>query len=258
MTARIDPPRNFKPASLARAAAIDHFRGSGYDFARSVNNQNTGDGARCQVRRFIGPVAGTLAVALVASLLVVFFGVGRWLVVEDPLEKTNAIVVLSGRMPVRAVGAARLYREGYAPQVWLTHPEEPDASLKSLNILDAGEDVFNSRVLVHEGVPASAIVRLEPQINNTADEIRVVAAQLARENGSAVIIVTSKAHTRRVRKLWQKLSGGRGRAIVRATPEDPFDPAHWWRTSSDVLEVVREGLGLINSWVGLPLRPAPR
>jgi uncharacterized SAM-binding protein YcdF (DUF218 family) len=221
-----------------------------------VNNQGTGDGPRSGVRRYIGPIAGTLAVALVAWLLVVFFGVGRWLVVEDPLQKANAIVVLSGRMPVRAIGAARLYSEGYASQVWLTHPEQPEALLKSLNIVDAGEDVFNSRVLVHEGVPASAIVRLEPQINNTADEIRTVAVQLARENGSAVIIVTSKAHTRRVRKLWQKLSGGRGRAIVRATPEDPFDPAHWWRTSSDVLEVVREVLGLINAWAGLPLHPA--
>ena len=208
------------------------------------------------MRRYIGPIAGILAVLLVASLLLVFLGVGRWLVVEDPPEKANAIVVLSGRMPVRAIGAARLYREGYAPQVWLTHPEQPEASLKSMNIVDAGEDVFNSRVLVHEGVPASAIVRIEPQINNTADEIRTIAVQLARENGSTVIIVTTKAHTRRVRKLWQKLSGGRGRAIVRATPEDAFDPAHWWRTSSDVLEVVREVLGLINAWAGLPLLPA--
>jgi uncharacterized SAM-binding protein YcdF (DUF218 family) len=219
-----------------------------------VNNQGTGDGPRSGVRRYLGPIAGIFAVALVASLLLVFLGVGRWLVVEDPLEKASAIVVLSGRMPVRAIGAARLYREGYAPQIWLTHPEQPEASLKSMNIVDGGEDVFNSRVLVHEGVPASAIIRLEPQINNTADEIRTIAAQLERENGSAVIIVTSKAHTRRVRKLWQKLSGGRGRAIVRAT-SDPFDPAHWWRTSNDVLEVVREVLGLINAWAGLPLHP---
>jgi len=221
-----------------------------------VANQSTGDGPRSPARRYTGPIALVLAVALVASVLVVFFGLGRWLVVEDPLERANAIVVLSGRMPVRAVGAAQLYRQGYAPQLWLTQPEQPAASLRPMNIYDVGEDYFNSRVLLHEGVPASAIVRLEPHINNTADEIRAIAVQLARENGSTVIIVTSKAHTRRVRKLWQKFSGGRARAIVRASPGDPFDPAHWWRTSTDVLDVVREVLGLINAWTGLPLHPS--
>jgi uncharacterized SAM-binding protein YcdF (DUF218 family) len=197
-----------------------------------------------------------VAVALAACSLVVFFGLGRWLVVEDPLEKAHAIVVLSGRMPVRAIEAARLYRQGYAPQVWLTRPEQPSASLRSMNIYDAGEDYFNARVLMHEGVPSGVIGWLEPQINNTADEVRAVAEELARDNQPTVIFVTTKAHTRRVRTLWRKLSGGRGHAIVRATPEDPFDPAHWWRSSTDVLEVIREVLGLINAWMEFPLHPA--
>lgn len=216
----------------------------------------TGDDPRSRTRWPVRRVAIALGGALVASLLIVFFGVGRWLVVEDPLEKAHAIVVLSGRMPMRAIEAARLYREGYAPQIWLTRPEEPAASLRSMNIFDAGEDFFNSRVLIHEGVPSGAIGWLEPQINNTADEVRAVAEQLARDNESAIIIVTTKAHTRRVRTLWRKLSSGRGRAIVRATSEDPFDPAHWWRTSGDALDVLREVLGLVNAWAGFPLHPA--
>jgi hypothetical protein len=105
-------------------------------------------------------------------------------------------------------------------------------------------------------VPSSAIRVLAPPIKNTADEIRAVAEELARENGSAVILVTTKAHTRRVQKLWQQLSGGKGRAIVRATPGDPFDPAHWWRSTTDAFDVLREVLGLLNAWAGLPLHPA--
>ncbi|HUN60878.1 MAG TPA: hypothetical protein VMU53_02760, partial [Candidatus Sulfotelmatobacter sp.] len=45
-----------------------------------------------------------------------FFNVGRWLVAEDPLRKADAIAVLSGRMPSRALEAARVYKEGYAPR----------------------------------------------------------------------------------------------------------------------------------------------
>jgi uncharacterized SAM-binding protein YcdF (DUF218 family) len=196
----------------------------------------------------------TLAIVLVMATIFVL-GVGHWLVVEDPLDKAQAIVVLSGRIPVRAVEAARLYHAGYAPQIWLTRPEQPGASLEALGIPYSGEDFFNERVLEHEGVPSSAICVLGPAINNTADEVSAIAAELRRENGSTVIIVTTKAHTRRVHRLWRQLAGGQGRAIIRAATDDSFDPAHWWRSTGDALDVVREVLGVLNAWAGLPLRP---
>ncbi len=188
--------------------------------------------------------------------LLIFFGVGRWLVVEDSLVKARAIVVLSGAMPVRAIEAAKLYREGYAPEIWLTHSTEPAETLEEMGIPFAGEDHYNTLVLIHDGVPAEAIHVLEPPIVNTADEIKVVASALARAKDQAVIFVTTKAHTRRVRLLWLRLARGQGRAIVRAASGDPFDPRHWWRSTSDALDVVREVLGLLNAWAGLPLHPA--
>ncbi len=187
---------------------------------------------------------------------VIFLGIGRWLVVEDPLGKAQAIVLLSGAMPVRAVEAAKLYRDGYAPEIWLTHSAEPAETLGEMGIPFAGEDYYNKLVLIHEGVPAVAIHVLDPPIVNTADEIKVAAAALAREKGEAVILVTTKAHTRRTRLLWRRLAAGQGRAIVRAASGDLFDPRHWWRTTSDALDVVREALGLLNAWAGLPLHPA--
>src|SRR3984893_12154090 len=115
-----------------------------------------------------------LTVVLVV-LTIVFLGVGRWLLVEDQLEKAQAIVVLSGRMPVRAIEAARLYNAGYAPEVWLTRPSEPAASLQAMHIAYLSEDFFNSRVLMHEGVPGTAIRVLEPPIVDTVDELHAAA-----------------------------------------------------------------------------------
>jgi uncharacterized SAM-binding protein YcdF (DUF218 family) len=186
--------------------------------------------------------------------LAAFFGVGRWLVVEDPLAKARAIAVLSGGLPVRAMEAAKLYRQGYAPEVWLTHSLEPGESLKAMGIpFEGGEEVYSTRVLIHEGVPATAIHVLEPAIVNTADEVSVISAALDREKNRSVIVVTSKPHTRRARLLWRKLAPGECRAIVRAASDDPFDPQHWWRNTRDALDVVREVLGLMNAWAGLPL-----
>jgi uncharacterized SAM-binding protein YcdF (DUF218 family) len=220
---------------------------------QAFDNADSATAARVVSRPRRWELAAIAAAIVIFSLLVVFFGVGRWLVVEDPLQKANAIVVLSGRMPVRALEAARIYKAGYAPEVWLTRSEEPEKTLKQMGISYVGEDFYNLRVLVHEGVPPDAIRVLVQPIVNTADETQVVGSELRRTNGRAVIIVTSKAHTRRVRTLWRKSGGGSGKAIVRAASGDPFDPAHWWRTSSDALDVVREVLGLLNAWAGMLL-----
>jgi uncharacterized SAM-binding protein YcdF (DUF218 family) len=194
------------------------------------------------------------AVLLLCLAVVLFLRTGRWLVREDPLGKSAAIVVLSGAMPERALEAAEIYRAGYAPEVWITEPTEPKRTMTKMGVGFEGEEENSRRVLLHEGVPAKAIHTLSPTIVNTADEMAVIADSLKRSPGAVVIVVTSKAHTRRVRALWNHLQAGRGQIIVRAAGTDPFDAAHWWRSTHDALDVVREVLGLFNVWAGLPLK----
>ena len=74
-----------------------------------------------------------LVVALVAAV-VIARNAGRWLVWEDPLAKADVIVVLSGSMPYRAVEAAKVYRDGYAPEVWVSYPISPAADLDRIGI----------------------------------------------------------------------------------------------------------------------------
>jgi uncharacterized SAM-binding protein YcdF (DUF218 family) len=204
-------------------------------------------------RRFFFVVAIGAVVFTLAGIYA-FYHAGLWLVREDPLEKSQAILVLSGALPDRALAAAGIYRDGYAREVWLTQPVEPSAALEALHLPYAGEEEYNRMVLIAKGVPPSAIHILRPRIFNTADELRAMASALDQQPGATVIIVTSKAHTRRVRALWNSISRGHsGRVLVRAAREDSFDAPHWWRTTNDALSVVREYLGLLNTWAGLPL-----
>jgi len=199
---------------------------------------------------------------LVASVLLFcvcvlcFLRVGTWLVREDSPRPGNAIVVLSGAMPERALEAAELYHQGLAPEVWITQPNEPKYTMATLGIPFDGEEEYSRRVLLKHGVPERAIRILQPPIVNTADEMNTIAATLESAHGLSVIVVTSKAHTRRVHGLWNRLEAKRGQIIVRAARTDSFDPSHWWRTTHDALDVVRELLGLLNVWAGLPLKPA--
>lgn len=194
--------------------------------------------------------------AIIFTGIFLFRNIGKWLVVNEPLEKARAIVVLSGGLPARAFEAASLYRAGYAQEVWVTKPSEPADSMRELGVPYQGEEEFSRSVLVSQGVPTSAIHVLIPSISNTADEVQVISKQLAEAGGGTVIIITTKAHTRRVRTLWNKLPPGHGTMIVRAAKTDSFDPGHWWRNTRDALDVVREMLGLLNAWAGLPLHAA--
>jgi uncharacterized SAM-binding protein YcdF (DUF218 family) len=166
-------------------------------------------------------------------------------------------VVLSGGMPYRAVEAAKLYRAGAAPEVWLTRPWHPPA-IDQLGVNFQSEEIYSREVLTHEGVPASAVKIFGPIISNTEDEVRAVCDEMRRAGVSRVIIVTSPPHTRRVRTLWRELAPNGLYAIVRAASTDPYDPNHWWRNTRDALDVTREVLGLLNAWAGLPVKPPQR
>ena len=210
--------------------------------------------SRPKTRRWL--ILGGIFIVLVAAGTLVFFTIGNWLIVQDPLVHADTIVVLSGHMPDRALEAARLYLAGYAAQVWVSQPDSPADELKAMKIYYLGEDFYNEKVLLAQGVPADSIRVLDHPIENTEEEVREISATLRQGNFHHAILVTSKPHTRRVRTIWRKLVGSDPGVIVRFASDDPYDGAHWWRHTHDALDIVRETLGLFNAWAGFPVRPS--
>lgn len=201
------------------------------------------------------PIVGGISIVLAGATAAVFLTVGKWLVVEDPLTHADVIVVLSGRLPERALEAARIYKAGYADQVWISPPVSPADELKAMDISYLGEDFYNEKVLIAQGVPPDAIRILDRPDANTEAEVRQTVEDLRAMDYHSVIIVTSKPHTRRVRAIWWKLVGSEPRMSVRFASDDSYDGAHWWRHTRDSLDVLRETLGLLNAWAGFPFRP---
>jgi uncharacterized SAM-binding protein YcdF (DUF218 family) len=209
-------------------------------------------------RLFFRIIALIVVLALAGGAVIAFRGVGRWLVRPDAPAPAQVIVILSGGMPSRAEEAARIFRLGDAREVWVSQPVAPTNELAEMGIRYLGEDYFNREVLVYEGVPDVAIRIMPDAIVDTQQEVEEIVRLMRREEKMSVIIVTSPQHTRRVKALWHKLAGDKLRAIVCAAPQDPFDADHWWRNTRDTFSVVREVLGLLNVWAGLPVRPNAR
>jgi uncharacterized SAM-binding protein YcdF (DUF218 family) len=196
---------------------------------------------------------GLLALLIVIAAVVAFRGAGRWLTREDPLAHADVIFVLSGSMPYRAEEAAKVFALGYAPEVWLSRPDSPAGELQKLGIHFVGEEEYNRDILIRKGVPDAAIHLLQDTVVNTEEEVEDAGREMQRAGKHKVILVTSPQHTRRVKVIWRKLTGDNPKAMVRAAHEDPIDLDHWWWNTRDIFSVVREMLGLVNAWAGLPV-----
>jgi uncharacterized SAM-binding protein YcdF (DUF218 family) len=179
--------------------------------------------------------------------------IGRALVVEDPVAKADAIVVVAGGTPSREEAAARLFREGLAPDVVLSNQFTPD---RVRQLITMGARRFDyqgeSRVVLEQrGVPAQAIVALSQPVKTTEAELKVV-GEAARSRGwRRVILVTSPQHSRRVKLVWSRQAPADIESIVRIAQDDDFLDGDWWRKRREAEAVLHEYLGLAAIYLGI-------
>jgi uncharacterized SAM-binding protein YcdF (DUF218 family) len=176
--------------------------------------------------------------------------------VSDSLQPAGAIVVISGKVPFRAMKGGDLYKQHLAPEVWLTmgNRNSAEVEMERLGVHPTLEHVYSQAVLEKIGVPATAIHVIPGRNNNTATEVRTIAAYAKQRRVTRVVLVTSSFHSRRVRSLWHRLVGDSPQAIVQFTDEEPFNAGRWWTDSADAWTVSREWFGLLNAWLGFPVR----
>ena len=173
---------------------------------------------------------------------------GLWLVVADPLRPSDAIFVLDGYFPAREVEGAALYHRGLAPVVGISLARDPQPLTRRLARLPPPQDGAVI-VLRNLAVPASAILRSDRIVQNTAEELAVI-AEVSRARGfRRVILVTSPSHTRRVRMIWDEQPGGI-EALVHPNPYQRFDARRWWRSRQGIEEMVHELGGMANFLLG--------
>ncbi len=118
------------------------------------------------------------------------------LIVSVPLSKADALIVPGGEPLARPLEAARLYRDGVAPRVFVT---------------GVGDAVKIRKVLIGAGVPASAIM-METKATTTYTNATLLKPLLEEAKVHSAVIVTSPFHTRRVlatfRKVMPKITFG--------------------------------------------------
>ncbi len=207
-------------------------------------------------------VSGVLtALVLLGAAAVLAHGpllrwVGRALIVEDPLARADAIVVVAGGTPSREAAAAALFREGWAPRIILSNQFTPERVrvLIALGIRRADLQGEARLALEKHGVPAAAIVALGEPVRITETELRLVRETAQARGYRRVILVTSPLHSRRVRLIWAREARGQIEGLVVGAGAEEFVVDGWWRHRRMAEAVLHEYLGLLAIYLGVSSR----
>jgi len=163
---------------------------------------------------------------------------GEELIVEDSLQKSDAIIVLSDDnfYADRATRAAELFRQGLAPIVVASGIRlRPYAGISELMTHD----------LIERGVPKDRILTFPQDADNTKEEAEALRKLLLERNWKSAIIVTSNYHTRRARYIIGKIFSNSVAIRMAGARDADYDPAHWWERRKSVKRFVHEVAGYV-------------
>ena len=159
-------------------------------------------------------------------------------VVNEPVTKADAIVVLGGGLENRPFAAAKLFHDGVAPQVLYM-----DVKLNPAEELGVAlpEREQTRRILSSNGVPETAMTVIGSSVSSTYDESRAVQTWVEQTGAKSIVIPTGPFHTRRVRWIFGKELRNT-KAEIHVVPIKPlrYEISDWWRHEEGLIAFQNE------------------
>lgn len=173
---------------------------------------------------------------LVIMVIAVWALIAPWLakrlIVERPLEKADAIIVLSGSYVYkeRTRKAAELYGRGVASRIFITNDGER-AGWSQNEKTNIPYLELEQRELVAAGVPPESITVLSELVTGTDEEAKELAKNLDAYSIRSVVVVTSAYHSRRALWTFDRILADKGVTIGienAGMGDRTPNPNYWW------------------------------
>jgi uncharacterized SAM-binding protein YcdF (DUF218 family) len=167
---------------------------------------------------------GIVILLVVASILaeLALTAVGGLIIIADPEQKVDAIVILSGGGTPRLKEAVRLREEGYATPIILTETGIITENFGSLSEIEKNQ-------LVEMGVTPRDIFITELHVDNTRDEAHVIHKLMNTQGFKSILVVTDPFHSLRTRIIFSDEFRDYGlSAYVRPVRGHWYNAATWW------------------------------
>ncbi len=207
--------------------------------------------------KFTGKKITTILVILFAFFIFVSVflmpNLGQWLVAEDDLHASDMIVVLMGSVPDRILQAVDIYNERYSDELVFVNGYRVDYDIfveRGVEI-PPGNAQLSKMAAIDLGVPEENILILAGGAKSTQDEALIIREYIRNNRAiESFILVTSKYHSGRSKKIFRKALSGLDREInIYSSPSSKYDPSNvnqWWKDKEDIKWVVLEYLKLAN------------
>jgi len=174
-----------------------------------------------------------LAAALI--LVIVVKNAATFLVINEPPQKADVIIVLSGDKGGRLQRGIELYRQAYAPYLLFT---------------SSATGLEKSQAMA-EGVPEQAFI-LDRQAQNTYQNAVYSKALMQQYGLHSAIVVSSDYHMRRASLIFAHVFKGTGTVLTYVSVKDPdFHPMRWWTSRQTILHMCWEYGGIVVFYLGL-------
>jgi len=159
-------------------------------------------------------------------------------IVDDPLKKADAIVVLGGGLDTRPFAAARLFSNGYAPTILVLNTKVSPSELLEVQV---PQTELTKQILTRQAVPSQCIVKIGNQVSSTFEEAMAVKDWLKISGAKRIIVPTDLFHTRRVKWLFRKqLNESHAAVCVITVPSVKYDLSNWWQHEEGLVDFQNE------------------
>lgn len=181
-----------------------------------------------------------ITIILCISLLA--FYAGRLLVIDQPPNKADVIIVLAGDQGHRIEHGVSLYLAGYAPYMMISGGQVyHDITMAKLMADHA----------VQLGVPKDNII-FESSAENTYENALYTKELMKRYGFNSAIIVSSNYHMRRVKNTFQSEFKDISTILIYSAAEDPnYNPDKWWKNSDSIIHTITEYIKSITYAIGI-------
>ena len=197
----------------------------------------------------------TFIILFILFLLFIFPNLGRWLVVKDELSNSDLILVLAGSFPDRVLHSIYLYNQQYGEKIVFVESCKGEHNDKEGEVVEIpqGYAQLNEAFAIKSGIPEEGLLILNGDARSTRDEAMRMKVFLSdNEEVASIILVTSKYHSRRAKRVFVNLLSSLNRNIkIYSSPSeyDRFNGAKWWEDKKDIKLVLSEYFKLIYSYL---------
>jgi uncharacterized SAM-binding protein YcdF (DUF218 family) len=183
-------------------------------------------------------------VALLVLINIALLSLGGILIIADPLEPAQVVVVLSGGRGDRIEEAARIIQEKNARHLILTHPEiDPD---------DESSSERRRQSAIAAGIPGSDILVTEVHGNSTYQEAIEIRRFLEEQGLMSALVVTDPYHSFRTRLIFREIFRDSSVDInVRSVRDHWYRSNTWWTSVEGRQATVMEYGKLLAFFVGI-------